>query len=75
MSMITITFQSFKCEDCRFISPGAELRSFNTAAPPPEDFSYDGSCVKCGSANTKELFELDEISLKPLDFLSAPKRL
>ena len=52
MSMVTLTFENFLCRDCGFLSPGAELKSFSTAAPPPGDFSYDGSCAKCGSSNT-----------------------
>ena len=54
MSMITLTFESFKCKDCGFISPGAELHSFNSVAPPPEEFSYNGECAECGSANTEK---------------------
>ena len=53
MSMVTLTFKNFLCRDCGFLSPGAELKSFSTVAPPPDEFSYDGTCVECGSSNTE----------------------
>ena len=55
MSMVTLTFESFECRDCGATSPGSELRSFNTLAPPPSSFTYDGTCINCGSKNTEEV--------------------
>ena len=52
MSLVTPTFERFVCKDCGHESQGANLKSFNAVAPPPENYSYDGSCVKCGSSNT-----------------------
>ena len=60
MSMVTLTFENFICRDCGFLSPGAELKSFSTVAPPPTEFSYDGTCVECGSSNTERRGILDD---------------
>jgi len=53
MSMIHITFEQHLCGECGLKSPGAILQSFNTFAPPPSSFTYDGSCIHCGSENTE----------------------
>ena len=55
MSMIRLTFERYLCRDCGLESPGAVLQSVNTCAPPPTTFTYDGSCIHCGSDNTEEL--------------------
>ena len=52
MSLVNFLFRPLVCEDCGEVSPVAELVSYNTLAPPPSGYSYDGECIHCGSVNT-----------------------
>ena len=64
MSLINPTFENFLCRDCGYLSPGAELKSFSTVAPPHNEFSYDGTCVECGSSNTERRGLFDDSGLE-----------
>ena len=61
MSMITLRFTEYLCNDCGHKSPAADLLSFSIFAPPPDNYSYDGECLKCGSKNTVEQDLFSEI--------------
>lgn len=60
MAMIDPTGVTVVCDDCSHSCPEATLLSFSTFAPPPDNYSYDGSCAKCGSKNTN-LIDGDEM--------------
>ena len=53
VSIIQIRFEDVVCAECGVVSPQADLLSYNDIAPPPSSFSYDGTCLACGSENTK----------------------
>ena len=57
MAMIDLTFETIICRDCGHEAPGANLLSASSFAPPPNKYSYDGRCPKCGSSNTTVLGE------------------
>ena len=43
------------CNDCGHVSECGNLISFSTFSPPPSGYSYDDTCLKCSSANTKKI--------------------
>lgn len=54
MAIVEPTFKSYICNVCGHVSEGGQLLSFSTFSPPPSEYTYDGSCLKCGSQDTKE---------------------
>ena len=59
MAIVEPTFKSYICNVCGHVSEGGQLLSFSTFAPPPSEYTYDGSCLKCGSEDTKEVVSDD----------------
>lgn len=61
MSLVNFLFRPIVCGDCGEVSPVAEILSYNTIAPPPAGYSYDGKCIHCGSINTEEKVLNDKV--------------
>ena len=63
MTLFTPSMNVLICNDCGHVSECGELYELQLSDTFAEQFSFDGTCTKCSSDNTKEvpIDESDEI--------------